>query len=262
MSQSKVALRSPLKDKPLRNPGQSLDKTLFDVREKYLDNLVILIITGSIFLAAVVQWLLKIPPLAMVYVAAFYFAAALILCVPRMLKKIPELKRLRQARDGERAVAECLDLLKKEGHNVFHDVVGADFNVDHVVVGPKGVFTVETKTLNKRAGQHTKLYFDGESVRVGDAELPDNPVVQARVQAEWFKKTLFDSTSRIFAVKPVVVFPGWFVECTSKAKRNDTWVLEPKALRGFLKYEPDRMTPEDVSLVSFHLKRYIRASNS
>lgn len=260
MPQAKAALRSSLRGNLLQNPGQSLDKTLFDVREKYLDNLVVLITTGSIFLAAVMQWLLKVPPLIMVYTAAFYFAAALIFCVPKMLKKIPELKRLRQARDGERAVAECLDLLKKEGHNVFHDVVGADFNIDHVVVGPKGVFTVGTKTLNKRVSHNTKLYFDGESVRVGDAELPDNPVVQARAQAEWFRKTLFDSTSKIFAVKPVVVFPGWFVERTAKTG-SDAWVLEPKALQAFLRNEPDRMAPEDVSLVSFHLKRYIRASN-
>ncbi len=206
------------------------------------------------------QWLAAIPTTVMVGVSAVLLLAATAFYLPKMLKERAEVGRLRTARDGERAVAECLDLLKKEGHNVFHDVVGADFNIDHVVVGPKGVFTVETKTLNKRVSHNTKLYFDGESVRVGDAELPDNPVVQARAQAEWFRKTLFDSTSKIFAVKPVVVFPGWFVERTARAG-SDAWVLEPKALQAFLRNEPDRMAPEDVSLVSFHLKRYIRASN-
>jgi hypothetical protein len=39
-------------------------------------------------------------------------------------------------------------------------------------------------------------------------------------------------------------------------------VLEPKALKGFLTREPVRLKPEEVTLAVFHLKRYIRASNT
>ena len=261
MSQRPV-LRSPLKDKTLRNPGQSVDKAIFDVKDSYLDNLVVLIITGTIFAAALLQWLTKVPPLTMVFVGASYFAVALIFYVPKMVKKVAEGKRLRQARDGERAVAECLDLLRDDGHRVFHDIVGPNFNVDHVIIGPKGIFTVETKTLNKYVGKDAHLYFDGERVYIGELELPDNPVPQGRAQASWLKKLIGDSTGKTLSVKPVVVFPGWFVERTSGADQSDTWVLEPKALRGFLKSEPVRVKPTDVELAVFHLKRYIRATNT
>ena len=260
MSQRPV-LRSPLKDKTLRNPGQSVDKAIFDVREGFLDNLVMLVITGSIFLTALLQWLLKIPPLTMTIVGALYFAAALAFYIPKMFRKVGEGKRLRQARDGEQAVAECLDLLRDDGYRVFHDIVGPNFNIDHVIIGPKGIFTVETKTLNKHADRDAHLCFDGERVHIGEIALPDNPVLQARAQAGWFKKLLGDSTGKTFSIKPVVVFPGWFVERTSRADQSDAWVLEPKALRGFLKNEPVRIKPADVELVVFHLKRYIRATN-
>jgi hypothetical protein len=224
-----------------------------------MDGLVVILITGIMLLTAVLQWLLPVPALTMVVVTAFYFALSLTTFLPRMFRKLGEMKRLRQARDGERAVAEYLDLLREDGHRVFHDVVGSSFNIDHVLVGPKGVFTVETKTLNKRVDQNISLRFDGETVRVGEAVLPDNPVPQALAQASWLRRTLTDSTGKVFGVKPVVVFPGWFVE---PSKRDEVWVLEPKALKGFLANEPLRMKPEDITLAVFHLKRYIRASNT
>ncbi|MGD1866748.1 MAG: nuclease-related domain-containing protein [Phormidesmis sp.] len=32
---------------------------------------------------------------------------------------------------------------------MFHDVVGKNFNIDHVVIGDTGIFTIETKTYRK-----------------------------------------------------------------------------------------------------------------
>lgn len=209
-------------------------------------------------LTAVLQWVFRIPPITLVIITAFYFVLSLAIFRPKMFKKLAEVKRLKRARDGERAVAEYLDLLRDDGHRVFHDIVGMNFNIDHVIFGPKGVFTIETKTLNKRVGQNVSLRFDGKVVRVGEAALPDNPVPQALAQATWLKRTLLDSTGKAFSVKPVVVFPGWFVE---PSERGEVWVLEPKALRGFLKSEPVHLKTEDVNLAVFHLKRYIRATN-
>ena len=58
---------------------------------------------------------------------------------------------------GERYVAEQLDSLKESGWKIFHDVPGEahgkKFNVDHVAVGPGGVFVIETKTRRKGAAR-------------------------------------------------------------------------------------------------------------
>jgi len=58
-------------------------------------------------------------------------------------------------------------------------------------------------------------------------------------------------------VRPVVLFPGWFID-DSRASRKDLWVLEPKALSGFLAKEASVVAPEDVKLASYHLSRFIR----
>ena len=39
----------------------------------------------------------------------------------------------------------CLEELRSEGYKPVHDIVGNGFNIDHVIVGPGGVFAIETK---------------------------------------------------------------------------------------------------------------------
>ena len=51
---------------------------------------------------------------------------------------------------GERAVGEELNLLMAEGCRVFHDYPGGpNWNIDHVVVAPSGVYGIETKMRRK-----------------------------------------------------------------------------------------------------------------
>jgi Nuclease-related domain len=51
----------------------------------------------------------------------------------------------RQGRDGERATAKELRTLRSEGWSVRHDLEDKYGNLDHVVVGPGGVFLLDTK---------------------------------------------------------------------------------------------------------------------
>lgn len=43
-------------------------------------------------------------------------------------------KQLKLARDGEKIVGQYLDDLKEKGNCVLHDIIGENFNVDHVVL--------------------------------------------------------------------------------------------------------------------------------
>jgi hypothetical protein len=54
--------------------------------------------------------------------------------------------------DGEGRTARYLDQLRAEGFAVLHDrrIPGSRANIDHIVIGPPGVYVVETKSL---AGQ-------------------------------------------------------------------------------------------------------------
>jgi hypothetical protein len=71
------------------------------------------------------------------------------------------------------------------------------------------------------------------------------------------KQLLNESTGKVFSVRPVVVFPGWYIETTSGSLR-EVWVLEPKALPAFLGNAAKLLSSEDVNLAAYHLSRYVR----
>lgn len=177
----------------------------------------------------------------------------------RFWRTLPRIRLIKQGIEGEKAVGQFLERLRESGYHVFHDLIGVGFNVDHVLVGPAGIFTIETKSWSKPARGEAKIKFDGEQLMTFGREPERNPVVQARAQSAWLKGVLTESTGRNFDVFPVLVFPGWFIEQAEGSLRN-MWVLEPKALPKFLENAPKRLALDEIKLASFHLSRFIRSS--
>lgn len=250
--------KSPIKDKPLRMPGQSLDEARRKLFEDKVEMPFVLALFFTLF-AAMEWWryYFKQPPSPDI----FTIAAVLLVAFTawRFWKILPQVRAIKQGIEGEKVVGQYLERLRENGYQVFHDLIGTGFNVDHVLVGPAGVFTIETKTWSKPSRGEAKIKFDGEQLTTAGREPERNPVVQARAQSAWLKQLLSESTGRNFEVFPVVVFPGWYVEQSNECLRN-IWVLEPKALAKFLANAAQRLAPEEVKLASFHLSRFIRSS--
>jgi len=250
--------KSPIKDKPLRLPGQSLEEERRRLFEDRLETPFVLALCFT--LVAALDWwreVADLPPSP----RTFTVAAVLLIAFTawRFLKTVPRIRAIKQGIEGEKAVGQFLERLRAEGYQVFHDVVGAGFNVDHVLIGPGGIYTIETKTWSKPARGEPKIRFDGEQITVAGREPERDPVIQARAQASWLKSLLAESTGCAYDVFPVVVFPGWYIEQGEGTLRN-IWVLEPKALAKFLANAPQRLDPEAIKLASFHLSRFIRSS--
>lgn len=249
--------RSPLKDKPLRNPGQS-------VREQRLDFAydkvwVPAVMAFLLLYVAGTDWFRYFFPLKSIpWFTTLMALGAVGYAVWQYFMHWPKVQAMKLAEDGEKAVGQLLESLRAAGYAVFHDLIGEGFNVDHVIIGPAGAFTIETKTWNKPPNRtDAKISFDGETLHVADREPDRDPVIQTHAQASWLQRLLCESTGRTFPVRPVVLFPGWYVEATRESRKS-LWVLEPKALRAFLDREKTVVAPEDVKLAAFHLSRFIR----
>jgi len=186
------------------------------------------------------------------------FAATTAFFLYRVFRTRPVIRRLKQARDGERAVGQYLERLRSHGYEVFHDVIGEGFNLDHVLIGPAGVFTVETKCYSKPASGPAEITFDGEQVAIGGWHPTRNPVIQARAQAGWLRALLTETTGRDFSILPVIVYPGWFIKQDGRPK-SPLWVLNPKALPQFLKNREPALGKSDIHLAAYALSRFIRA---
>lgn len=249
--------RSPIEDKPLHHPGQSLEERFNEQlqEEVFLPGMAAFVL---VWFAGVEWWYYFNPatrnPLAITLVVV----AVVAYIVWRIWRTLPELRQLRQGIEGEKAVGQFLEGLRAQGYQVFHDLGGAGFNVDHVVIGPAGVFTVETKTLSKPLRGRVKILYDGETVRVNGQPMERDPVRQAKAQAKWLARILAEYSGREFEVHPVVLFPGWYVQQKPETRRA-VWVLSHKALPVFLDNAPKRLAADAVKLASNNLSRYIRS---
>ena len=252
----KANSKSPLREPPLRLPGQSIDEQINRLlSEKQLNYA---LFAFGLFLLAVGAW---IQVLTDSQLNPWLFSAVAVLvisyCAFRVRQTGNEVHRLRLGRDGERAVAEQLDVLKRQGAIVFHDLIGDGFNLDHVVLSSQGVFVVETKTHSKPIKGSPTVTFDGKTLLINGFKPERNPVTQAEGNARWLAQMLRASTGKEFPVRGVVLFPGWFVEPFPKG--STVWVLHPKALPSFIEHEHNRISESDLHMASYHLARYIKA---
>lgn len=195
-----------LKDKPLRLPGQSVQEQ----REDLAENAVVQPLLLALFFIAFagLEWWrfytnAKLNPVLFTWAAVLTAAYAGF----RIWRALPKLRSLRQAVHGERAAGQFLERLREQGFNVFHGVVGKGFNVDHVLIGPPGVFTIETKTWSKPTSKRAEVVFDGDKLKIGSLEPERDPIIQAKAQAGWLRSLLAESTGKPFDVRPQSYFP-------------------------------------------------------
>lgn len=252
----KTKTKSPLKEPLLRLPGQSIDEQINRLFDEKIINY--FLVAFGFFLFAVISWI-QVFTHSSLNAWVFSVMALLVIayCAFRLRQIVKKVKQMKLGRNGERAVAEQLDVLKRQGAVVFHDVVAGDFNIDHVVLSGHGIFVIETKTHTKPSKGSPTVTFNGDKLLVNGFEPDRNPVTQAEVNARWIGEMLRSSTGKEFFVRPVVLFPGWFVEPFPKG--SSVWVLNPQALPSFIQHEPTRINESDLHLAAFHLARYIRA---
>jgi len=252
-------LKSPLKDDPLNNPGESLDREI--TRIVYDEVFPYLLFAGFLLLAAALEWwkwYKSFPPQPWLYTAL-----AVVFVVTAFVKVRSghaRAVRLRQGRDGEKAVGQFLERLREDGATLFHDIPGQGFNLDHVVFHETGVYVIETKTWSKPIKGEAKIKYDGERITLPKRKPDEKPVIQVRAGSSWLGELLLESTGRRFPVQPVVVFPGWYVESVGRGKSSDVWVLNPKALPAYINNADQQLSPEAVKLGSYHLSRYVRTT--
>jgi hypothetical protein len=117
----------------------------------------------------------------------------------------PRLRRLHRRPKGERVVAEILDRARAHGCAVFHDLPSDFGNIDHVVVGPAGVFAIETKA---RTGAGTIEYRNENEIVFGDRLIDQRALARARGSARAVQEKLQECFETKLPVTPLVVFVG------------------------------------------------------
>ena len=253
---SKEGKRSPLDRKPPRHPGESLrlarQRLVEDEWEPYV------FVAGIFVLYAFYEWLRWYfnvqPQPKLVSVIALIAVGC---CVYKYFGVRRRVKAFRLGEEGEREVGHFLEGLRAKNCQVFHDIVGGKFNIDHLIVSPRGLFLIETKTFSKPLRGRCEVEFDGERLLVNGRVPTRDPIKQVHALSHWLRDLLLESTGRRFPIQCVVVFPGWYTHMRTENK-SDVWVLNPKMLPAFIERGSMLLTPEDIALVSSRITAHMQ----
>ncbi len=139
-----------------------------------------------------------------------------------------DLGRWRRGAEGEEHVGQVLEGLAADGWQVLHDVSFGRGNIDHIAIGPGGVFTVETKS------HRGKLSVD----RL-------DPTMLAQAYAE--KKKLEEVTG--IEARPLLVFSRAYLIEPPPITRRGVTIMPARMLPGFFSRQRPALSLEQARAV-------------
>jgi hypothetical protein len=246
----------PAQERLLRPPGYSLSLRLEELTDdlfnKIIGSLVLCGLTGT-EAALATRYLAESFPLPS---TLLLFALAAATALPGAVYAVAAYRTMRECHvvriglRGEQATAEALAEAADAGFRMFHDIpAGEDWNIDHVAVGPKGVFLVETKSLRRKGSNgdqdEHEVKFDGHTLAFPFGSDADT-VMKARRNAKWLSDYLVRKIGQIVPVDTIVVLPGWSVE----GRTGPVKAMNCSYLTKYLRGQNNRLAPEDVTQIS------------
>ena len=164
---------------------------------------------------------------------------------------LPIARRLNRGELGEKHAADVLEELRVDGYRPIHDIVRKNFNIDHVLVGPGGVFAIETKF---RSGSGEITFRNGEGLFVDGRAEEKDCLKQARGNAAEVSRLIEESCGRREWVTPLLMFVGdWRVK--NDWQDTDARVFTPDRLARYLRNQQPRLRRGEIELIASHLER-------
>jgi Nuclease-related domain len=222
---------------------------------------------GYLFFA-VVTWLLVFWEFVRKWFAAslhlggliFFAASVSLYCVFRVWRLRRDVRNLKQADKAERHVSDLLWPLRGKDYVTFDDLMdetaGWKSNIDHVVVGPGGVFAIETKGYSIFGNGRVEIGKDG-GLRLSTKAAQGDPLEQARSSARKISRHLKSCMRQDFFVQPILVFPGWKI--AAPKSESGVVVLDDETIEEFFSTRQRVLTNAQITEICSHLDRSARS---
>lgn len=147
----------------------------------------------------------------------------------------PQSDRWLRGAEGERAVGAICTELEADGWHAIHDVALGHGNVDHILVGPGGIFTIETKSHRGR--------------------IPIDRIDPRMLKQAYAEKKLLERITGL-DVQPLLVFSRAYLVGSVPAQRRGVTILPARMLEHYFSRRRPTLEPSRVEQV------YTRLTNA
>jgi hypothetical protein len=250
--------RPPVSGPLRRLPGESVRKELDRILEDEV---------GGYVFFAVVTWLLVFWEFVRKWLAAGLHLAVLIFfascisayCIFRVWRLRRDVRNLKQAEKAERQVSDLLRRLRRHDYIAFDDLLdetaGWKSNVDHVVVGPGGIFALESKAYSVFGNGRAEIGADG-LLRLSKRAALGNPLDAVRSASRKVARRIHSDLRQEFTVEAVLVLPGW--DIAMPKSESGVIVVNDGTIEEFFTSRPRILSNEQICDICSHLDRNAR----
>lgn len=191
---------NPIKyEKLLRFPAQKLDEKIDDINYKFTSISIIVTTVFSIFSILISGWFGLLNIAFILFWSSWY---------------IKEVDNYKLGRDGEKAMAQYLHMIAREGKNIYiyHDIVSERFNIDHVVLSKQGIFIIDTKTYSKQKKSKNIISSYGKNLYKNKDKIDKDLIYQIKGQAKWLNEQIEKELNKTYEIRCIIAFIGWYVD--------------------------------------------------
>lgn len=240
-AREKEQFRSPFTERILRPPGESLRRKIRELDDKIDDWLMWLFVPPAAAIGCAVGENstsgFGVRTLGFTWAAIFVSLAFAF----RIRVLLRERANYRLGFEGEQQTAQHLLPLIADGCRVFHDILlentnGKSSNIDHVAVGPTGIFAIETKTRSKLANRKVnEVNYDGKMLHFPGFSESDS-LEQVKGSSARLGKELSRRAGENLRVVPILTLPGWWIN--RQVGNAEIAVLNSKEIRRHINSMP------------------------
>ena len=231
-----------------RVPGQSICKTIagYDIRCRI--HTIYLIGLPLVLCAAYGATRLIGSPARNIWWETILIALSVVvlvlICLLNLVQNLRLRRQMQRAYEGKQLAARALEPLMEQGYFIFHDLILEQIHIDHLIVGPKGVFCVQTQSPpdTARESHHAAatVTYNGRALFYPKGEEYIS-IEKANLHAEWLSGWLSQFLEEPIAARAILAMPGWVVKRTSA---DGIPVVNPSQFDSLFKHINARPLPE------------------
>ena len=174
----------------------------------------------------------------------------------KSVKLLRLMRNCRKGMEGERLVGEMLNKMSNDSVRVFHDVCGDCFNVDHLIISTRGIFTIETKHYDRKKGykflyQNEKLLFNGRPCKT--------ILNQMDGEASFISEKLESLCGRTYPIQKVAIIIGAYIENPAR-DFSKYWILNESGFAKFFEKTKESLSIEEVRSIANQVTEWLKVS--
>jgi len=248
--------RSPIRRPLLKLPGEKLNDNLDDfLIDHFLAPLMLVAMLGAMCLVEWVGYLRDSPRQPWTFTCVL--VGAMVATALHWRRQWRKAQAIKLGRNGERAVAEYLNIRLGPDSRVLHGIALEGGEADHVLICTHGVFVIETKSRTLPVIGEPVVHVSDQGLRVQGLRPDRDPLAQVERYMDALQRLLPELAAYKLMPRGIVLFPSWKI-VDDRTKAHRVWVLEPKDLENRLAREPLCLEPKDVVQLTRRLASCVR----